>query len=130
MEIGISPAALSKKLGGETNLTLDSISNIADVVGATFDVVFRPKNAPRAKQTWESAGSPKCGAGQASGIVEEVRTFGHTNQSVKSFLSGGRRGALRKQETLFKPFAAGNIETPVASGHVEFRCEGLLVANG
>ena len=48
--IGISAAALSKKLGGETNLTLDSIVDISGAIEADFDIVFRPKSAHRARQ--------------------------------------------------------------------------------
>lgn len=51
----ISPPALSQKLGGDSNLTLDSILAIAQAVGADFDVVFRAENAPRAAQPWEEA---------------------------------------------------------------------------
>jgi len=50
---GISAPALSKKLGGDSNLTLDSILAIAMAVDADFDVVFRARNAPRAMQPWE-----------------------------------------------------------------------------
>lgn len=51
---GISAPALSKKLGGESNLTLDSIFSIAQAVRADFDIVFRPEGAPHAHQSWDS----------------------------------------------------------------------------
>lgn len=60
---GISAPALSKKLGGDSNLTLDSILAIATAVGADFDVVFRAKDAPRALQPWETDA-------RAGGILE------------------------------------------------------------
>lgn len=52
--IGISPAALSAKLSGDKNLTLDSIVDIADAVGAAVDVVFRATESKRAYQPWEA----------------------------------------------------------------------------
>lgn len=53
--IGISQAALSAKLSGDKNLTLDSIVDIAAAVGAEVDLVFRPAGSKRALQTWEAA---------------------------------------------------------------------------
>ncbi|MFH1493769.1 MAG: helix-turn-helix transcriptional regulator [Pseudomonadota bacterium] len=70
--IGISQAALSKKLGGEANLTLDSISAIAEAVGADFDIVFRHKEATRALQMWESAAITVGMLEKASALLEEV----------------------------------------------------------
>lgn len=51
--LGISAPALSQKLGGDTNLTLDSILSIAQTVGADFDIVFRQDGARHAFQPWE-----------------------------------------------------------------------------
>lgn len=73
--IGISQAALSKKLGGETNLTLDSISDIAEAVEADFDIVFRPKGAQRALQTWERNVETRGMLEKASALLEEVQTL-------------------------------------------------------
>ncbi len=70
--IGITPAALSKKLGGETNLTLDSISAIAEAVGADYDILFRPKDAKRALQMWDRAAEADGILEKAGSLLEEI----------------------------------------------------------
>jgi DNA-binding phage protein len=44
---------LSRQLSGDANLTIDTIARICEAAGADFDVVFRMKAAPAAKQFWE-----------------------------------------------------------------------------
>lgn len=44
---------LTRALGDDTNLTLDTISRICDAVGFDFDVVFREPGELRAPQPWE-----------------------------------------------------------------------------
>lgn len=49
----ITEAALSIRLNGKTNLTLDSISGICDATGYDFDVHFRRAEAVPAMSFWE-----------------------------------------------------------------------------
>ncbi|WP_457389267.1 hypothetical protein [Roseateles sp. P5_E1] len=49
----ISEAALSIKLSGTQNLTLESISSISEAAGFDFDVVFRTTYMPRAHSFFE-----------------------------------------------------------------------------
>ncbi len=51
--LDITEAALSIRLNGTTNLTLDSIGSICDAAGVEFDIHFRrPEDAP-ALSYWE-----------------------------------------------------------------------------
>lgn len=52
--LDISDAALSIRLNGTSNMTLESIGSICDAAGVEFDVVFRRKDDERARHFWEN----------------------------------------------------------------------------
>lgn len=52
--LNISEAALSIRLNGSQNLTLDSIGGICEVAGCDFDIVFRRADEAVASSFWES----------------------------------------------------------------------------
>lgn len=51
--LDITEAALSIRLNGTSNLTLESIGGICDVAGYDFDVVFRSPEAVVSMSSWE-----------------------------------------------------------------------------
>lgn len=53
--LGISEAALSSRLKGNANLTLDTIGGICDAASVEFDLVFRRRGAQRNLSYWEQA---------------------------------------------------------------------------
>lgn len=84
-KIGISPAALSAKLSGEKNLTLDSIVDIADAVGSAVDLVFRPAGTKRALQTWEVDAKTERLLDRAANILREAEALREAYTSVALF---------------------------------------------
>lgn len=44
---------ITKILSGDENLTIKTITQVAEVLGYAFDVVFYNKNYPRPKQPWQ-----------------------------------------------------------------------------
>lgn len=86
--IGITPAALSSKLSGSKNLTLDSIVDIADAVGAAVDLVFRPADSKRAPQMWEADAMAARTIDRAMELLREVETLHQAYASAAQF---GRR---------------------------------------
>ena len=52
-KLGISEAALSSRLKGDANLTLDTIGGICDAASVEFDLVFRRRGAQRNLSYWE-----------------------------------------------------------------------------
>jgi transcriptional regulator with XRE-family HTH domain len=79
--IGISPAALSAKLSGDKNLTLDSIVDIAGAAGAEIDVVFRAAGTPRTRQMWEDNAQANDMLDQAAILLGEIEAM-HARQQV------------------------------------------------
>lgn len=84
-KIGISPAALSAKLSGDKNLTLDSIVDIADAVGSAVDLVFRPAATKRALQTWEVDAKTERLLDRAAAILREAEALREAYASVAAF---------------------------------------------
>lgn len=54
-QLGISEAALSSRLKGDANLTLDTIGSICDAASVEFDVVFRRRGESRSLSYWEQS---------------------------------------------------------------------------
>jgi transcriptional regulator with XRE-family HTH domain len=52
-KLGISEAALSSRLKGDANLTLDTIGGICDAASVEFDLVFRKRGVSRNRSYWE-----------------------------------------------------------------------------
>ena len=52
-KLEISEAALSSRLRGDANLSLNTIGSICDAASVEFDVVFRKRDAPRSLNYWE-----------------------------------------------------------------------------
>ena len=52
-KLGISEAALSSRLKGDANLTLDTIGGICDAASVEVDLVFRKRGTPRSLCYWE-----------------------------------------------------------------------------
>lgn len=52
-KLNITEAALSSRLKGNANLSLDTIGSICDVACVEFDVVFRKRDVPRNLNYWE-----------------------------------------------------------------------------
>lgn len=48
------PSRVTRALSGNENLTLNTLTCIADAGGMAFDIVFRPKGACRTLQRWET----------------------------------------------------------------------------
>lgn len=80
---GISAPALSKKLGGDSNLTLDSILAIAMAVDADFDVVFRARNAPRAMQPWEAEAKAGDILELAESMLDRIKVIHAEKEAMK-----------------------------------------------
>lgn len=120
--IRISQAALSQKLGGETNLTLDSISAIADAVGADFDIVFRKKEAKRACQAWENDDETRCILNKAEALLDSILNM-HTKIQAREKTSADMLRAQYRQG-----ITSGFHMVQVSSNDESFR--DLLVANG
>lgn len=51
--LAVTEAALSSRLNGSANLTLDTIGSICEVAGYDFDVVFRKPGDAHALNSWE-----------------------------------------------------------------------------
>lgn len=72
---GVTAPALSKKLGGEANLTLESIDKIADVLGYDFDIVFRLKGEPHAVQPWQTQEKTQSALNLASELLDRAKAI-------------------------------------------------------
>lgn len=124
--IGISPAALSAKLSGEKNLTLDSIVDIAAATGAEVDLVFRPAGSKRAFQMWEAHAKADNVLDQAITILTMVEELKVEQQAMQATLNSMSRMAFRNRQSRnltqgFKMEAAcandwHRSELPTASG--------------
>lgn len=51
-DLGYGKSRISRILSGDENLTLKTLTKVADTLGYTFDVVFYNKNYPKPKQPW------------------------------------------------------------------------------
>ena len=51
-DLGYGKSRISRILSGDENLTLKTLTKVADALGYTFDVVFYNKNYPKPKQPW------------------------------------------------------------------------------
>lgn len=51
--LGYKKSRVSRILSGDENLTLKTMTKVADSLGYTFDVVFYNKSYPKPKQPWE-----------------------------------------------------------------------------
>lgn len=96
-EIGISPAALSSKLAGNKNLTIDSIVDIASAAGSEFDIVFRPAGRERSRQTWEKAAPKLQAIERAEVLFFEIRENRQVQRpdDQKPHAEGGRLASFR-----------------------------------
>lgn len=84
--VGISQAALSAKLSGNKNLTLDSIVDIAAAVGAEVDLVFRPAGSKRALQMWEAAAKAEQERHRTTDIQRKKQAFFDTYVGAAPFV--------------------------------------------
>lgn len=50
---GWKQSRLSNVLSGRCNLTIKTISEVADVLGCKFDVIYRSKDQKKARQVWD-----------------------------------------------------------------------------
>lgn len=50
--LGCKKSRISRILSGDENLTLKTLTKVADALGYTFDVIFHNKNYDRPKQPW------------------------------------------------------------------------------
>jgi len=107
--IGISAAALSKKLGGETNLTLDSIVDISGAIEADFDIVFRPKSAHRTRQPWE-----------AKATIDAITTLYSEIKVMHAHVAALNRTTADIARAQFRKGVASKIPTTVT--YSSFRC--------
>ena len=124
--IGISPAALSAKLSGDKNLTLDSIVDIAAATGAAVDLVFRPAGARRALQMWETRAKADSVLDRAITILTVVEELHVKQQAMQATLSSMTQTAFRnrKSRNLTQGFKMETLcandghhtELPAASG--------------
>lgn len=96
--IGITPAALSAKLSGTKNLTLDSIVDIADAVGAAVDLVFRPAGSKRVPQMWEARAETDRVLDRATALLKEVEELHAKQQAMQETLSSATRMAFRNRQ--------------------------------
>ena len=61
--LGWAPSRVTHVLSGESTLTLETVFSVAQALGYTFDVVFRPQHQPRVPQPWETTqDSPATGS--------------------------------------------------------------------
>ncbi len=97
--IGISPAALSAKLSGEKNLTLDSIVDIAAATGAEVDLVFRPVGTKRALQMWEARAKTDSALDRAINILDMVEALHLKQQAMQATLNSMAQMAFRNRKT-------------------------------
>lgn len=88
----ISPPTLSRKLSGSSNLTIDSIGEIARALGMDFDVVFREAEEPRALQPWTRRAADesneadiKCTVAQLVEDIEYLKTALRQTHRAKCF---------------------------------------------
>lgn len=51
-DLGYGKSRISRILSGDENLTLKTLTKVADALGYTFDVIFYNKNYPKPKQPW------------------------------------------------------------------------------
>lgn len=51
-KLGVRKSRVTRILSGDENLTIKSITSIAEALDYTFDVVFYNKNYPKPKQPW------------------------------------------------------------------------------
>lgn len=96
--IGISPAALSKKLGGEANLTLDSILRIARATGSDVEILFRPQGALRAMQPWQTLVQARTILENADALYQEIKTTRKKIQAMQETAEMISREAFRRQD--------------------------------
>lgn len=92
---GISGPALSKKLGGESNLTLDSVLAIAQAVGCDFDIVYRAEEAPRARQMWDTERAIENALEKADILIDEIRIECEKQKAITDTISAMARSAWR-----------------------------------
>lgn len=52
-DLGYKKSRVSRILSGDENLTLKTLTKVADSLGYTFDVIFYNKSYPKPKQPWE-----------------------------------------------------------------------------
>lgn len=52
-KLGWRKSRVTRVLSGDENLTIKTISQFADALGYTFDVIFHNQNYPRPKQPWQ-----------------------------------------------------------------------------
>ncbi|WP_298980184.1 helix-turn-helix domain-containing protein [uncultured Psychrobacter sp.] len=50
--LGVKKSRITRILSGDENLTIRSITSVAEALDYTFDVVFYNKNYPKPKQPW------------------------------------------------------------------------------
>lgn len=121
--IGISPAALSKKLGGKVNLTLDSIMAIAQAAGADVDIIFRPQGTLRALQHWQTLEQARTILKDADALFQEVKMTSKRIQAMHETAEMISREAFRRQEIgsfRFTSYPAANDEP--ANGTLAASC--------
>lgn len=70
IKLEISEAALSSRLRGNANLSLDTIGSICDAASVEFDLVFRKRDTPRSLNYWE-----KVEPSSASTIVKHDMSY-------------------------------------------------------
>lgn len=93
----MKPAQLSRMLGDDANLTLDSISRICEATGYDFDVVFRRATQLAALQPWQQR------INRAS-VLEMVRQRSHAAQALSTReLLRGHYVTLTEQEAANSP---------------------------
>lgn len=80
-KLGISEAALSSRLKGDANLTLDTIGGICDAASVEFDLVFRKRGSQRYLSYWEQV-EP---SGAATVVRQDMSHLLHRARQVSPY---------------------------------------------
>lgn len=100
-KLRVSPASLSKKLNGNTNLTLDSIVAITGAVNSEFDIIFRAQNSSRAYQPWEQMIEVNNIVSKAEDLVFRAEQNLKKSEAMKETLEVMARQAFNRRQSSF-----------------------------